>query len=217
VDVWSLGVLLYVMVCGKFPFQGASFHQLFQKLRSGAQQLLLPPTLSVEARALLQSILVVDPAKRPSASELCRCSWLQKSGSPQPSPLEVENTLSLSFDAWTGKQQVICAAISQLYSVQMDPTNLAQIKRGTRRHGRVSAFLDLAAALSNRCFLKFVEASKASLPLNFAGAQSQQEVEADTASSNSSKRVQDAELSSTRHKQQLEKLIGLVKTSLAAK
>lgn len=33
-DVWALGIVLYVLLCGKFPFRGISDSELFKKIKS---------------------------------------------------------------------------------------------------------------------------------------------------------------------------------------
>ncbi|KAF4042705.1 Protein kinase domain [Phytophthora infestans] len=202
VDIWSLGVLLYLMLCGKFPFQGANFHQLFQKLRSGAQQLVLPPTLSVAARALLQSILAVDPLKRPIASELRGCLWLQ-----DIETLEFSRKEAASFEAWPGTNEKVCEALTKLYGVQLNLSDI-NIARAKPRRPRLSAFLELATAESRQHFLELIAESASS-----DDVQSPQSDESDTDCDESNSHEDVAP--STRHKQQLEKLIGLVKTSLA--
>lgn len=40
-DIWALGIVLYVLLCGKFPFRGMNDHGLFKKIRSCAYD---PPT-----------------------------------------------------------------------------------------------------------------------------------------------------------------------------
>ncbi|KAE9358807.1 hypothetical protein PR003_g1052 [Phytophthora rubi] len=207
VDVWSLGVLLYVMLCGKFPFQGVSFHQLYQKLRSGSQQLVLPPALSVEARALLQAVLIVDPAKRPSASGLYCCSWLQESQNHWSSDLQPRNALRLSFETWSGITPAICSALTELYGVQLSPSSLDQFKRGLQQLKRLKAFIDLATVQSSCHFQKIVDTLSLPPSLSSDSIDSQENEKTES-------KVQIVE-SSTRHKQQLEKLIGLVKASLA--
>lgn len=34
-DIWSLGILLYCMLCGKFPFKGINDQELFRKIKRG--------------------------------------------------------------------------------------------------------------------------------------------------------------------------------------
>ena len=69
-EVWTLGVLLFVMLYGRFPFKGKNEEDLFMKIKEGDLCLPEDKFVSSKVKKLLEKILVVDPKKRPTAQDI---------------------------------------------------------------------------------------------------------------------------------------------------
>lgn len=76
IDVWSLGIVLYVLVCGKVPFDDQSMPALHEKIKKGKVE--YPHWLSVECRDLLQRILVVNSKERITLHEVMTHPWMTR-------------------------------------------------------------------------------------------------------------------------------------------
>lgn len=70
VDIWALGVLLYVMLTGTFPFRGVSEQDLYQRIQRG--QYRLHDALNNGAEKVIKGMLEIDPRRRLQAHNLLR-------------------------------------------------------------------------------------------------------------------------------------------------
>ncbi|KAL6070316.1 hypothetical protein STEG23_008570 [Scotinomys teguina] len=74
VDVWSLGVLLFITTTGYHPFQGSTLEEIEGKITTGCYN--VPAHVSGQLENLIHQMLTVAPERRPSIKDLQACPWV---------------------------------------------------------------------------------------------------------------------------------------------
>ncbi|XP_035121599.1 serine/threonine-protein kinase 33 isoform X1 [Callithrix jacchus] len=77
-DIWSIGVIMYMLLCGEPPFLASSEEKLFELIRKGELHFENPVWnfISDCAKRVLKQLMKVDPAHRITAKELLDNQWL---------------------------------------------------------------------------------------------------------------------------------------------
>lgn len=78
IDVWSLGIILYIMVTNRFPFDGETREELIGKILHCNYK--IPRFLSTRCKRLLKKMLVLNPSERPSLKRIMEYKWIQTAG-----------------------------------------------------------------------------------------------------------------------------------------
>lgn len=79
VDMWSVGVIIYILLCGYPPFYADNAPALFKKIMDVKYDFDDPSwdDVSEEAKDLIRNLLVKDPKKRLTAGEVAKSPWVK--------------------------------------------------------------------------------------------------------------------------------------------
>ena len=92
-DLWSVGVILYILLAGYPPFNGQSDTQIIQAVLAGDYTLDEPEwdDVSEEAKDLVTKLLKYDPSERISALEAINHPWIQSNATVDKVNKEMAN------------------------------------------------------------------------------------------------------------------------------
>ncbi|XP_068156919.1 serine/threonine-protein kinase par-1 [Drosophila tropicalis] len=129
IDIWSLGVVLYVLVCGALPFDGSTLQSLRDRVLSGRFR--IPFFMSSECEHLIRRMLVLEPTRRYTIEQIKRHRWM--------CPELVEHVLIAKYNLNMERQSVlepsedILRIMSEYVGIGPDKTR-ASLKKNTYDH-----------------------------------------------------------------------------------
>jgi calcium-dependent protein kinase len=84
-DLWSCGVILYILLSARPPFNGENDQEILENVIKGKYDLNSPPfdNITNEAKSLISSLLIIDPVQRISASQALEDPWFKKNSTKQ--------------------------------------------------------------------------------------------------------------------------------------
>jgi len=74
-DIWSLGVILYTMVCGTLPFDDEADDVIYQKILNLNYK--IPDFISEDCKDLITRILKIEPSERMTIEEILNHKWME--------------------------------------------------------------------------------------------------------------------------------------------
>eukprot|EP00903_Cladosiphon_okamuranus_P009815 g9329.t1 len=97
-DLWSIGVIAYILLCGYPPFYGKTDKDIFASVRRGEYDFPGPEwdTVSDAAKEFIGKLLVLDPGERPTASEALKLPWMHALDGEGGEEDDVNQPLNLS-------------------------------------------------------------------------------------------------------------------------
>lgn len=110
-DMWSLGVITYILLSGYPPFYGDSDPEIFASVRSGRYSFDTPEWIGVtdDAKDLINRLLRLDPKARLTAEQTLQHKWL--SGSAPAAKRPINTNIMSSLRRFNGHNKLKKAAL----------------------------------------------------------------------------------------------------------
>ena len=77
-DIWSCGVIMYILLCGYPPFKGKNHKEIFDKIKTGKFSFAASEwkNVSREAKVMIKKMLTFNPEERVSAQQALDDEWI---------------------------------------------------------------------------------------------------------------------------------------------
>lgn len=126
-DIWSLGVIMYILLCGFPPFY--SNHGLpispgmKKRIRSGQYEFPNPEwkNVSNDAKELIKGCLKTNPEERLTIDQVIRNKWIAQYNVVPPTPLLTSDVLKEENEQWPDVQQGMSLALREMRVDQDQP------------------------------------------------------------------------------------------------
>jgi calcium-dependent protein kinase len=118
-DLWSCGVILYILLCGSPPFYGKSDEEIYKKVLAGKFDLEKPiwNEVSEEAKDLVRNLLCMDVKKRFSAEQALNHVWFKKMKdvkNNKPVSKETLDIITKNLGSFRAEQKLQQAALAYI-------------------------------------------------------------------------------------------------------
>jgi len=119
-DMWSLGVIMYILLCGYPPFYSnhgqAMSPGMKKRIRTGQYDFPNPEWkhVSNDAKDLIRSLLQTDSNKRPNIDQVMQNKWIAHHTAVPPTPLATNSVLKEETEAWPEVQEEMTRSLATM-------------------------------------------------------------------------------------------------------
>uniref|UniRef100_A0A3B4YPG1 non-specific serine/threonine protein kinase n=1 Tax=Seriola lalandi dorsalis TaxID=1841481 RepID=A0A3B4YPG1_SERLL len=119
-DMWSLGVIMYILLCGFPPFYSNTGQAISpgmkQRIRLGQYEFPNPEwaDVSEEAKQLIIQLLKTDPNERMTIGQFMNHPWISQSMVVPPTPLHTSRVLTEDKELWEDVKEEMTTALATL-------------------------------------------------------------------------------------------------------
>ncbi|XP_048408819.1 MAP kinase-activated protein kinase 2 [Stegostoma tigrinum] len=119
-DMWSLGVIMYILLCGYPPFYSnhglAISPGMKKRIRMGQYEFPNPEwsEVSEEAKQLIRQLLKTEPTQRMTIMEFMNHPWINQSMQVPQTPLHTSRVLKEEKDLWEDVKEEMTSALATM-------------------------------------------------------------------------------------------------------
>ncbi|KAJ8395763.1 hypothetical protein AAFF_G00030000 [Aldrovandia affinis] len=120
-DMWSLGVIMYILLCGYPPFYSNTGQPISpgmkRRIRMGQYEFPNPEwaDVSEEAKQLIHQLLKTDPNERMTINQFMNHPWInQQSMVVPPTPLHTTRVLTEDRELWDDVKEEMTSALATM-------------------------------------------------------------------------------------------------------
>merc|ERR1712183_1129842 len=136
-DIWSLGVIMYILICGFPPFYSNHGQPISpgmkRRIRSGQYQFPKPEwtNVSSDCKELIKGCLKTNPEERLTIDQVIENKWIAQYNAVPPTPLLTSDVLKEENEQWPDVQQGMSLALREMRVDQDETITIKNPKTGS--------------------------------------------------------------------------------------